>query len=283
MEHGIRFLTQGINPFHTDEDTMRLIISKELLGQSGFPATPQIDEVYFFGAGCTREKSPLLRGILTELFPAAKVVEVESDMLGAAKALFGDRPGIACILGTGANSCLYDGSRIISNVPPMGYILGDEGSGAVIGKTFLNALYKGKHQDFIPTFESETGLTLPAITECVYRKPMPNRFLASLAPFIKAHISETWINDLVTDCFRLFFQHNVRHYLTPPQPQLQPSQREEDGATAQADSSLFTLNSSLSVSFVGSIAYHFQNQLREAAKAEGLTIAKIMKEPLQQE
>ena len=101
-----------------------------------------------------------------------------SDMLGAAKALFNNKPGIACILGTGSNSCLYDGEKIVENISPMGYILGDEGSGAVIGKTFLNCLYKGAHRDFITVFESETGLTLPDIINKVYRGPLPNRFLA---------------------------------------------------------------------------------------------------------
>lgn len=244
-----RYSTQGINPFHQSEDVMRNVIDMELMAADRFPAE-DIVEVHFFGAGCTKEKSPVLQRILREMFPQSSVVEVDSDMLGAAKALFGNEPGIACILGTGANSCLYDGERIVSNVSPMGYILGDEGSGAVIGKTFLNALYKGEHREFIDVFENETGLCQADIIQRVYREAMPNRFLASLCPFIKKHISEMWIEELVVNCLRLFFEHNVKHYHRPELP----------------------------CSFVGSIAYHFEEQLKKASGS--FKIGKIMKEPL---
>ena len=258
--------TQGINPFHMPVSTMHHIIKEELISQEVFPSPTVISEVHFFGAGCTQEKSPLLHDLLKSLFPAATMIEVGSDMLGAAKALFGDEPGIACILGTGSNSCLYDGQRIISNISPMGYILGDEGSGSVLGKTFLNALYKGAHQDFIPVFEAETGLTLPTIIDKVYRQPLPNRFLASLGPFIKSYITQPWISEMVIRNFRLFFQNNVKHYLN----------------TVPASNTPFPIpvNAPTPISFVGSIAYHFQDQLRQAAAAEGLTISKIKKEPL---
>lgn len=245
--------TQGINPFHMTEETMRSILTDELMPQLK-AALPSLDimEIHFYGAGCTKEKSPILRNILAELFPSATVVEVDSDMLGAAKALFADEEGIACILGTGANSCLYDGNRITENVSPMGYILGDEGSGAVIGKTFINAIYKGGHRDFIPIFEKESCLTLPDIIQKVYREAMPNRFLASLCPIVSKHIQEPWIEEMVIDCFRLFFQRNIRHYNRPE----------------------------LSCSFIGSIAYYFENQLRKAAALEGYKTGEIKKEPL---
>ncbi len=246
------FLTQGINPFHMSLEQMKTVLTSELLVSKGFPDSLLINEIHFYGAGCTKEKSPLLKEILQETFTNSTVTEVDSDMLGAAKALFGNKEGIACILGTGANSCLYDGSKITKNVSPMGYILGDEGSGAVLGKTFINVLYKGEHRNFIPVFEQETGLTQAEIINKVYRGPLPNRFLASLAPFIKKHINETWIDTMVTDCFRLFFRQNIRHYNRPDLP----------------------------CSFVGSIAYYFESQLREAAKKEGSLIGLIMKEPL---
>jgi len=259
-EEASRFTTQGINPFHMSPSDMRRIISDELLAaivkDGSADIAKSITRIHFYGAGCTKEKSPILKDILASFFPDAQTITVDSDMLGAAKALFADQPGIACILGTGANSCLYDGKQIVSNISPMGYILGDEGSGAVIGKTFLNALYKGQHRDFIPTFEKETGLTLPDIINKVYREPLPNRFLASLAPFIKSHIEDQeWIAQHVTQCFRDFFRCNVSHYqsLTP-----HPS----------------------SVGFVGSIAYHFREQLLQAAADEGYTVSKILKEPL---
>jgi len=252
LDDGRLFLTQGINPFHMQREQIMGVLLNELIGGEGFPSPSAIGEIHFYGAGCTAEKSPLLADILREVFVNAVTVEVDSDMLGAAKALFGDGEGIACILGTGANSCLYDGRRIVSNVSPLGYILGDEGSGAVLGRTFLNLLYKGGHADAVECFERETGLTKAVIIEKVYREPLPNRFLASLAPYINAHIDEAWIEEMVVDCFRLFFCRNIMHY------------NRKD----------------LSCSFVGSIAYYFEKQLRAAADREGYRVGDIRKEPL---
>lgn len=251
-----RFHTQGINPFHMAENTILDILKQEVMPEvSPYIKTLNNGEkfdIHFYGAGCTIEKRVVIAELLGELFPQATEIEVDSDMLGAAKALFGDKPGIACILGTGANSCLYDGNKIIANVSPMGYILGDEGSGAVLGKTFINLLYKGEHRDFIEVFERETGLTQPLIINKVYREALPNRFLASLAPFIKKHISEPWIEEMVTDCFRLFFQRNIRHYN----------------------------HSDLPCAFVGSIAFYFEDQLRKAGNSEQFHVQKVLKEPL---
>lgn len=266
--------TQGINPFHMSPSDMRRIIIDELLPAIAAPKRGAITEINFYGAGCTKEKSPILRDILASLFPSAHSITVDSDMLGAAKALFADQPGIACILGTGANSCLYDGKQIVANISPMGYILGDEGSGAVIGKTFLNALYKGPHRDFIPTFEQETGLTLPDIINKVYREPLPNRFLASLAPFIHSHLQDQeWIAQHVTQCFRDFFRNNVSHYTT----HLPSSEPSKEGSIRD----IREIRGLERVGFVGSIAFHFREQLLQAAADEGYTVSKILKEPLQ--
>ena len=222
------FSTQGINPFHMSEDTILGILRNELLPQLG-AASSSIEEIEFYGAGCTVAKIPVM------------------------KALLGKKEGIACILGTGANSCLYDGKKIVGNVSPMGYILGDEGSGAVLGKTFINELYKGGHPDFINVFEKETGLSQADIIQKVYREALPNRFLASLSKFIGAHIvEEQWIEDMVVDCFRDFFRKNVRHY------------NRKD----------------LSVCFVGSVAYYYKAQLQKAAELEDYTIGKILRSPL---
>ena len=276
--------TQGINPFHMSPQDMRRIIIDELLPAIAAPQRGAITEIRFYGAGCTKEKSPILRDILASLFPSAHSITVDSDMLGAAKALFADQPGIACILGTGANSCLYDGKQIVANISPMGYILGDEGSGAVIGKTFLNALYKGPHRDFIPTFEKETGLTLPVIINKVYREPLPNRFLASLAPFIHSHLEDQeWIAQHVTQCFRDFFRNNVSHYTThlssfTPQLTSLPLRGAGGGCSSPQGGSR---RGAVPVGFVGSIAFHFREQLLQAAADEGYTVSKILKEPLQ--
>ena len=249
--HG-RLSTQGINPFHMTEDTIFCVLRSELLPQLDSVCS-SIDEIEFYGAGCTVAKIPVMQRLLSEAFPSAKNIIVGSDMLGATKALLENSEGIACILGTGANSCLYDGEKIIANVSPMGYVLGDEGSGAVLGKTFINELYKGGHSDFINIFEKETGLTQADIIQKVYREPLPNRFLASLSKFIGSHIAkEQWIEDMVVNCFRDFFRKNVRLY------------NRKD----------------LSVSFVGSVAYYYKAQLQKAAELEGYKIGKILKSPL---
>ena len=192
--------------------------------------------------------------LLQEAFPQAKEVEAHSDLLGAARALCGHNYGIASILGTGANSCLYDGECIVQNTPALGYILGDEGSGGVMGKHFLHELYKGVLSDNIRSeFEQEYGLTMADVIQRVYREPMPNRFLASLAPFVHRYLSDAAIARLVIDNFRDFFRYNIRPYNHPEMP----------------------------VSFVGSVAWHFRDQLAEAAEAEGFLLGTILKSPIE--
>ena len=193
-----------------------------------------------------------MRRLLSLVFPSA-AVEAHGDLLGAARAVCGHSEGIACILGTGANSCLYDGCRIVGNTPPLGYILGDEGSGAVLGARFLNALYKG----FLPAslladFESELSMSMGDVIARVYRAPLANRFLASLSPYVSRYMDVPEVVRLVVDNFRDFFRRNVVHY------------RRTD----------------LPVGFVGSIAYHYEQQLREAADAEGFMVGVVMKSPM---
>ena len=144
IEKGVerRFHTQGINPFHQSEESILTILREELVTQ--LPALDAEElSIAFYGSGVRPELEPVMERLLRTALPTATAVEAHSDLLGAARAVCGHREGIACILGTGANSCLYDGLRIVSNTPPLGYILGDEGSGAVLGIRFLNALYKG--------------------------------------------------------------------------------------------------------------------------------------------
>lgn len=243
--------TQGINPFHQTMEDIRNIIFLELVSTDNFPAPDKVQQVSFYGAGCTKELAPQLAALLRVFFHKAEV-EVGSDMLGAAKALFGDSEGIACIMGTGANSCLYNGKEIVANVSPMGYILGDEGSGAVIGRTFINLLYKGNYPADKSKFEMDNKITQAEIIQRVYRGTMPNRFLASFAPYIKSQAHTPWVREMLIDCFRLFFRRNVSHYNRPDLP----------------------------CSFMGSVAYYFEDEIREAAKEEGFHVATIMKAPI---
>ena len=197
---GLRIKTQGINPFHQDDDTIRAILCDELLPQlyshcsvSEFSSL----KVSFYGSGVRPELEEKIVRLLSEAFPEAKQIDAHSDLLGAAIALCGHSEGIACILGTGANSCLFDGQRIVKNTPPMGYVLGDEGSGAVLGIRFLNALYKDRlPHTILSDFEAYIGMNLAQVIDRVYRQPLANRWLASLSEFIHAHMDEPLIEAL---------------------------------------------------------------------------------------
>ena len=235
---GLRIKTQGINPFHQDDDTIRAILCDELLPQlyshcsvSEFSSL----KVSFYGSGVRPELEEKIVRLLSEAFPEAKQIDAHSDLLGAAIALCGHSEGIACILGTGANSCLFDGQRIVKNTPPMGYVLGDEGSGAVLGIRFLNALYKDRlPHTILSDFEAYIGMNLAQVVDRVYRQPLANRWLASLSEFIHAHMDEPLIEALVVENFRDFLRYNVDPY-------------------GRRD---------LPVSALGSIAYYYQSQLQ---------------------
>lgn len=247
-----RHTTMGINPFHQEREEIGRILTEEL--KPAFPDRWNIAAVYFYGSGCTPEKRPLVSEMLREAFPDMGHVEVEGDLLGAARAVLGRREGVACILGTGANSCLYDGHRVVRNTPPLGYILGDEGSGAVLGKLFMNAIFKG----FVPdrlreAYLAWAGITYAEVIDRVYRRPQANRFLASVAPFIKERVSEEpALRELVVENFHAFFRRNLVQY-----------------------------GDCHEVGFVGSIAWAFRDILREVANEEGYQVTVIMKSPME--
>lgn len=243
--------TQGMNPFHQSSAELLRILSDELVPQ--LPVEAVVDEVFFYGAGCTKEQSGKLAAALQEVFPVAQLF-VGSDMLGAARALCQHEPGIACILGTGANSCLYDGSDIVSNVSPLGYILGDEGSAAYIGKRLVGDVLKCQFSAAVcQLFFDETHLDGPTIINKVYREPMPNRFLGQTSQFCQHHRDNPEIHRFLLDCFTQFFLRNVKNYHRDDLP----------------------------IHFVGSIAKVYEAELREAATQAGLTVGRIIKAPLE--
>ena len=242
--------TQGINPFHQSAEHIYKVLTEELLPQLG--EENHITHIHFYGAGCTPEKSVIVKEQLQALFLDADI-DVQSDLLGAARSLCGKEQGIACILGTGSNSCLYDGEKIIANVSPLGYILGDEGSGAVLGKRLVGDCLKHQLPEHIcQAFLNETGLTPADIINKVYRQPQANRFLASLTPFLSAHREEPEIQDLLIDCFTEFFKRNVMQYAY-------------EGTE---------------VHFTGSIARYFQEEVKEAAESLGIRTGKFIKSPI---
>lgn len=253
-----RFETQGINPMQQDEPTITAILSAELQPLSAVGG--MVTDVYFYGAGCRDNMSEVMAGLLRRTFTHASTIEVHSDLLAAARSLCGHESGVACILGTGANSCLYDGERITANVPPLGYILGDEGSGAVLGRNLVNALYKGRMPERVATlFADETGLTMADVIARVYRQPMANRFLAGFSVFIKRHIDEhEELRGLVIDNFRAFFRNNVSRY----------------NDIAQAADRPLTVNA------IGSLAWCYSRELSAAAAIEGFKIGAIERSPM---
>ena len=242
--------TQGINPIHQDESVIRSVLTTELVPQLG---GRHVNEVFFYGSGVRASEEDAMQRILQEALDAPNV-EARGDLLGAARSLCGCHEGIVCILGTGANSCLFDGTRILLNTPPLGYILGDEGSGAVLGVSLLNALYKGLLPEMMrKEFEDELGLSLTDVIQRVYRQPMANRFLASLSPFIHSRLDHPAVRNLVIDNFRRFLQRNIAPY-----------QRHD-----------------LPISAVGSIAYYYRQQFGEAANMEGYALGCIERSPLE--
>ena len=248
-----RVFTQGINPFHQSEEAIRSVLKDELLSHMGRMGE-KVGRIRYYGSGVTPEKEPFMCRVLAETFPEATSIEAHGDLLGAARALCGNNEGLACILGTGSNSCFYDGSQIVKNTPPLGYVLGDEGSGAVIGRRLLNALYKGLlGEDVKVLFESWAGVNMAEAVNHVYRQPLPNRWLASLTVFVADNIKCPGMEQLVVDNFRDFIRLNVNPY----------------------DRHDLPLNA------VGSIAYFFRAQLDQAGRAEGYRLGLVMKSPME--
>lgn len=245
--------TQGINPCHQSEDDIRGIIRNELL-----PTTQDIDlaavsEVFYYGAGCATESiCTQMAALLKEFFPNATIT-VDSDMLGAARALCGHAEGVACVLGTGSNSCLYNGNTIEDQVPSLGYILGDEGSSAALGRRLIGDCLKRQLPEAVSReFMERYSLTKESIIESVYRKPLPNRFIASFAPFVYEKRAVPEVHKMIIQCFQEFFTRNVINYHKPWLP----------------------------VHFVGSLAGCFAEELRETADSLGMTIGKIEASPM---
>lgn len=195
----------GINALTVAEDYLRGLFSSLDL--------PRLRAIRFYGAGVV--SAPVAEKIRRAL-PAAPEVEVESDLLGAARSLLGHGRGVACILGTGSNTGLYDGSRIVSQVPPLGFILGDEGSGANLGRLLVRDLYRNRLDPGLrELFERETGLTYADVLDAVYRRPQANRFLASLVPFIRRHCNThdfPRLEAMVSNAFEGFFSEMAGTY-----------------------------------------------------------------------
>ena len=244
--------TSGINPIRDSRDAIFDVI-KNLLAPK-LPKEYQVNQIFFYGAGCIDPYRKNVAEVLTSVFGPDAEIAVESDLLGAARALCGNQAGIACILGTGSNSCLYDGKEIVCNTSPLGFILGDEGSGAFLGKTLVgNILKKIFSQKLQDSFFEKFNLTPSIIINKVYREPMPNRFLASLVPFLEEHRENPEIHDMLIWAFQQFFIRNVKAYKHPE----------------------------MEINCVGSIAFIYKKEIMDAAAIEGLKMGKILQKPAQ--
>lgn len=244
----LRLRTAGINAVQQSPDAIRAVLAE-------LPPLDGVEELRFYGAGCGDsfpEASAVLRRELAARFGPGTAIGLGSDLLGAARALFGRGEGIACILGTGSNSCHCRGGEIVANVPPLGYVLGDEGSGAVLGRNLVNGFFKGMiplREEFLHTF----ALTYAGLIRRVYREPAANRFLASFAPFIRAHLDCAPVRKMVVRSFGEFAARNLSGY-----------------------------PAGLPVAFVGGVAAHFEEPLREAMAAAGREVVRIVCSPAEE-
>lgn len=240
----------GINPFFQQAEEIYTALSSIFT-----PTTNQkVSNVYFYGAGCIKGKTDrVVEKALQQLFPKAGIF-VEDDMLGAARAVLGKSSGIACILGTGANSCLYNGRDIIDKVPALGFILGDEGSGAYLGKLLLNDYFKRAiPNDLKQKMESVLHLELADVLNAVYRNKYPNRYLANFSTFLAENSKHIYVQNLIKRSFADFFIKNIERYEN---------------------------YQNYSVNFVGSIAYHYSGLLTEVALKRKIVIGNIIDKPI---
>jgi N-acetylglucosamine kinase-like BadF-type ATPase len=241
-------ITSGINPFYQDAENISAILQKEFIGIKKF------ETIYFYGAGCiNKEKQNIVEDALFNVFDATNIF-VGSDLLAAAHSLCQEQSGVVCILGTGSNSCYYNGSEILLNVSPLGFILGDEGSGAVLGKKLIgDVLKKQLPQSLIDDFFETYQTSASTILENVYKKQFPSRYLAGFTKFLSKNIKHPEIEKIVTDSFREFVTRNLLQY-------------SEIGATP--------------IHFTGSIAFYFEVQLRKVIEEQNLIMGNLEQAPM---
>ncbi len=246
-----RIKTQGLNPTIQSSDEILAVLKAELADNIDTTA-PQ--KIFFYGAGCAYDTANNRMKQALEAVFTTKEIEIYSDLLASARALCGHEEGIACILGTGSNSCLYDGKNIIDNTPSMGYILGDEGSGAHLGRQLVSDCVKKQLPKAIrEKFMQEYNLDVATILERVYHTPLPNRWLASLTPFIQENKKNAEVHTMLKHCFTQFFQRNVMVYR----------------------------RSWLPIHISGGIGMNFSEEIRETAESLGLSVGNIVESPME--
>jgi N-acetylglucosamine kinase-like BadF-type ATPase len=246
------YSTMGFNPyFHSSE-----LIEHELKRNSPMMLLAlEITEVYFYGAGCSSQKMNLIvKKALTKVFPNA-VIHVDHDLVACAYSTYLGRPGISCIIGTGSNSCYFDGNKVSEVVPALGYILGDEGSGSYFGKKLLAAfLYHRLPSHLSADFEEMYGLDKEAIVDKIYCEPNANVFIASFMPFIAKHSDEPFFQTMIEAGFKHFMEVHVCCYSN---------------------------YNSVDIHFVGSLASIFRSALDRAAASLGISVTSVVRKPVE--
>lgn len=246
-----RVKTQGLNPTIQSSDEILAVLTDELVDNIDTTA-PQ--KIFFYGAGCAYETANNRMKKALEAVFTTKEIEIYSDLLASARALCGHEEGIACILGTGSNSCLYNGKEIVDNTPSMGYILGDEGSGAHLGRQLVSDCVKRQlPKEIREKFLQQYKFDLATILERVYHTPLPNRWLASFTPFIQENKKSPEVHTMLKNCFTQFFQRNVMVYR----------------------------RSWLPIHISGGIGISFSEEIRETAESLGLSVGNIVESPME--
>jgi N-acetylglucosamine kinase-like BadF-type ATPase len=247
-----QYQTIGFNPYFQSSETIYNEIKHVLLPLLENQLS-NINHIAYYGAGCSSsDKIEVVKQGLYLAFGNIKT-EVNHDLLAAARALCGKEKGIACILGTGSNSCLYNGTEVIENVPSVGYMFGDHGSGATIGKIFIQYYFDDKLPQHLKIAFEKAGFHRELILENVYKKPLPSKYLASISNFISNFPNDSFIKELIINCFIDFFEAQVSKYTNAHE---------------------------LPVNSVGSIGFYYKEFLEIAAKKQGFKIGNIIKSPI---
>lgn len=245
-------ITQGISPYFLNSAQISALLGKELIPKL---KNAKVTDIHFYGTGLSnKENAAIIKKVLKGHFPKAKI-EVQTDLLAAARALCGREKGIACILGTGSNSCYFDGEKIVKNSPGIGYVLGDEGSGAYLGKKVVQYyLYNTFDEDLRARFEKRFQVSPIEILDHVYKHPLANRYLASYAIFLAENRGHYMVENIIEDGLNDFFFTHLYKY------------RE---------------SWTLPIHFIGSIAFGFRDILKELCNTYELELGNVIKAPMQ--
>ena len=243
--------TQGISPYFLTTDQIQQILIVELKEKL---KNIEPDKVYYYGTGCSNPENVVsVKKALKNTFSKAKIF-VDHDLMGAAKALCGNGKGVACILGTGSNSCYYNGKKIVKNSPGLGFILGDEGSGAYLGKKVLQYyLYHTFDPDLMDRFQAKYNTTAAEILDAVYKHALPNRYLAGFVPFLIENRGHFMIENIIEDGFNDFFFNHVYKY---------------------RESWIMPIH------FIGSVAFGFKDVLKDMCDSYELQLGRVLKNPM---